>query len=483
MGQALTITHTATDYNGYNISCFGKVDGAIDITITGGTAPYSTQWTHGPTTPDVANLPAGYYAVVVMDADSTLIRYEVTLTEPMLLEGHLDPFRYPGGYNISCYDCYNGSIDLEVFGGVAPYNYEWYDDATTQDRTALGTGNYGLLLTDANGCVFKSDEIYLAQPERDDWSRSGNAGTDPATQYIGTSDNKDVVFKSNGAERLRLKSNGDIALPTMSGIGLLHRGADGVLHVGDPFLYGVPSDYWTTRGNFLTAAPDQFLGTRDNHALVVKTNNVERMRLTTTGRLGIGTNEPQQQLEVVHSDESGGINIRNARNDANAHSEIRFYKEEEQHWGLGCDLLKNGSRDFFLWDEVALSARLRVDADGRVLIGDATPQNSPLYKLYVEGGVVCRDVKVTAQAFPDYVFTKDYALMPLAEMQRYLHTHGHMPHFPSAAEVEQAGGVEVGDLQLRLLRTLEEQALYILELKAEMEALQTRMRDMESQQR
>ena len=75
MGQVLTVTHTASDFNGYNISCFGKVDGAIDITITGGTAPYSTQWTHGPTTPDVANLPAGYYAVVVMDADSTLIRY------------------------------------------------------------------------------------------------------------------------------------------------------------------------------------------------------------------------------------------------------------------------------------------------------------------------------------------------------------------------------------------------------------------------
>ena len=46
LGQALTVTHTASDFNGYNISCFGKVDGAIDITITGGTAPYSTQWTH-----------------------------------------------------------------------------------------------------------------------------------------------------------------------------------------------------------------------------------------------------------------------------------------------------------------------------------------------------------------------------------------------------------------------------------------------------
>ncbi|MBL7985136.1 MAG: SprB repeat-containing protein [Flavobacteriales bacterium] len=301
MGQALTITHTATDYNGYNISCFGKVDGAIDITITGGTAPYSTQWTHGPTNPDVANLPAGYYAVVVMDADSTLIRYEVTLTEPMLLEGHLDPFRYPGGYNISCYDCYNGSIDLEVFGGVAPYNYEWYDDATTQDRTALGTGNYGLLLTDANGCVFKSDEIYLAQPERDDWSRSGNAGTDPATQYIGTSDNKDVVFKSNGVERLRLKSNGDIKLGgSLTTPGLLYRDQDGILRSGAfpvlPLLAGQPCrplshfPYWQTTGNafpLLCDEEDPLLGTLDEVPLKLITHGEVRIFVSPTGKVGI----------------------------------------------------------------------------------------------------------------------------------------------------------------------------------------------------
>ena len=304
IGQALTVTHTASDYNGYNISCFGKVDGAIDITITGGTAPYSTQWTHGPTTPDVANLPAGYYAVVVMDADSALMRYEVTLTEPMLLEGHLDPFKYPGGYNISCYDCYNGSIDLEVFGGVAPYNYEWYDDATTQDRTALGSGNYGLLLTDANGCVFKSDEVYLIQPERDDWSRSGNAGTDPATQYIGTSDNKDVVFKSNGAERLRLQSDGTMKATSLAfdhGYRLVMVDSTGRLKLltdnngNDAPLATTCYDHgsnlpWTFCGNIVF--PTAKLGTKNNVPLRLISNNVERMSLYTNGKVGIGTVPP-----------------------------------------------------------------------------------------------------------------------------------------------------------------------------------------------
>lgn len=89
----------------------------------------------------------------------------------------------------------------------------------------------------------------------------------------------------------------------------------------------------------------------------------------------------------------------------------------------------------------------------------------------VEGGIVCRDVKVTANAFPDFVFDAEYQLLSLDEVEKHISTNGHLPWFPTATEVEEAGGIEVGDMQLRLLRTVEEQMLYILELKEDVDQL------------
>ena len=135
----------------------------------------------------------------------------MTLKEPDPMKLNLVPFKYPSGMNISCYECFNGSLDLEVYGGVSPFSYTWNDDITTQDRSGLGAMAYEVRVDDANGCK-ETGKVKLEQPEKATWGMAGNANTDPITHYIGTSDNKDVVFKSNGTELLRLKSNGDISL-------------------------------------------------------------------------------------------------------------------------------------------------------------------------------------------------------------------------------------------------------------------------------
>jgi hypothetical protein len=115
---------------------------------------------------------------------------------------------------------------------------------------------------------------------------------------------------------------------------------------------------------------------------------------------------------------------------------------------------------------------------GKVGIGDvafASYSNNALYKLYVEGGVACRDVLVKVGTFPDYVFAPDYALMPMDELRSYLDTNHHLPGIPSAAQVEQHDGVELGDLQVRMLKVVEEQALYILQLEERLKVMELRM--------
>lgn len=93
----------------------------------------------------------------------------------------------------------------------------------------------------------------------------------------------------------------------------------------------------------------------------------------------------------------------------------------------------------------------------------------------MDGGIACRDVLVTIDEFQDKVFAKDYALMPLPDLRTYLEQHGHLPTMPKGSEVEANGGMEVGDLQMRLLRTVEEQALYILQLEERLRAVEAKL--------
>lgn len=129
------------------------------------------------------------------------------------------------------------------------------------------------------------------------------------------------------------------------------------------------------------------------------------------------------------------------------------------------------------------SEAMRIDADGKVGIGVVPPNPSTsLYMLYVDEGIATRDVKVTISAFPDYVFEPDYSLMPMTDLRGYLAAHKHLPGMPSAKEVATNEGAEIGDLQSRMLKNVEEQALYILQLKAEIDSLRARLDEMEHKQ-
>lgn len=191
----LTVTLTPSDYNDYSVSCFGGRDGNIDTEVTGGIPPYHYQWLHRDTVPDVSGLAAGYYKLTVTDSDTSQVTVDITLKEPPPLKLQMEPYKYPNGFNISCNDCYNGSIDLTVYGGVEAYQFSWNDDVTTEDRSALGSASYRVTVTDANSCKYRSEALFLTQPERDAWTKSGNAGTDANSHFIGTSDAEDVVIQ------------------------------------------------------------------------------------------------------------------------------------------------------------------------------------------------------------------------------------------------------------------------------------------------
>jgi hypothetical protein len=109
---------------------------------------------------------------------------------------------------------------------------------------------------------------------------------------------------------------------------------------------------------------------------------------------------------------------------------------------------------------------------GAVGIGVNTGASIPAgYLLVVDGKVLSEEVKIQlSQDWPDYVFDKKYKLPSLDELKKFIASNHHLPNIPSAAEIKK-NGIELGDMQKRTMEKVEELTLYILELKAEIDAL------------
>lgn len=120
--------------------------------------------------------------------------------------------------------------------------------------------------------------------------------------------------------------------------------------------------------------------------------------------------------------------------------------------------------------------RMRISSNGSVGIG--TTQIGTGYKLYVEGNIRARKVRVDNSAWPDYVFEKDYSLMPLSELEQFIQQNRHLPGVPSAAEVHKEG-VDLGSNAAIALKKIEELTLYAIELQKQVEAHQKAILEMQ----
>lgn len=164
-----------SSYNGYQISCYGMNDGWIDISVIGGTEPYSFNWTtlNGSglnyAIEDQTGLTAGTYKIMITDANGCTIMDEFILEEPLPIIISSVNSIFPSGDNISCNGMDDGTIDLTVNGGVPGYTYNWSTSNGTglspliEDQTGLTAGTYDAEVSDSNGCI-SSVSIDLNQP-------------------------------------------------------------------------------------------------------------------------------------------------------------------------------------------------------------------------------------------------------------------------------------------------------------------------------
>ena len=145
-----------------NLSCFESQDGSVDLTVTGGTAPYNFDWTNSTyelsfNQEDLINFSADTYSVTVTDDHLCSITQSFLITQPQPLV--VEPIEQ----NISCNGAQDGGIELIVSGGTPQYHYNWQSGNTTAIINNLGAGVYYYMVFDDHGCSVE-DSVILNEP-------------------------------------------------------------------------------------------------------------------------------------------------------------------------------------------------------------------------------------------------------------------------------------------------------------------------------
>ena len=117
-----------------------------------------------------------------------------------------------------------------------------------------------------------------------------------------------------------------------------------------------------------------------------------------------------------------------------------------------------------------LKEHMRIKFNGNIGIGTANPDE----KLSVKGTVKAMRVKVTQTGWADFVFAPSYRLPPLGEVERFIRQNRHLPEIPSEKEVAE-NGVDLGEMNRRLLQKVEELTLYIIQQEKEMRVVKERL--------
>lgn len=228
----------------------------------------------------------------------------------------------------------------------------------------------------------------------------------------------------------------------------------------------------------------------DTNLFRIYSGNISRFAIDgATGNVGIGTNTPSEKLEVNGNlgiaggegevyqlgpakNSTTGLSVRSVINPSV--SENLFTVESSgatSRFGVtqaNGAWIRNGLHVGAQYDSgmPAMNGNLIVDA--KVGIGTMNPDE----KLTVKGTIHAEEVKVDLSVpGPDYVFEEDYNLRSLKETETYIQANKHLPEVPSAKEME-VNGIQLGEMNMLLLKKIEELTLHLIEKDHQVSELQ-----------
>jgi hypothetical protein len=255
------------------------------------------------------------------------------------------------------------------------------------------------------------------------------------------------------------------------------------------------------------------IGTQSNAQLSLWTNNTKRMTIDATGNVGIGSVNPSCMLEV-----GGNAKV------------IGFESSVNQGYDYGFNQILNVTRNvtkavavfntadpintekLIIWGSGRVDVKASTKTDKYFVVNDVSVPNSPveafsvqgngytqynvsnptampnvidvfdnsvstnakyLFRVTSAGHVFAREVEIrnTTLGFPDYVFAKEYKLMPLSEVEQYIDSNKHLPGFEKGEAYDQ-NGIKTSELIYKQQEKIEELTLYIIDLEKRMKAIE-----------
>ncbi|MEQ9006472.1 MAG: hypothetical protein RLP12_01210 [Ekhidna sp.] len=195
--------------------------------------------------------------------------------------------------------------------------------------------------------------------------------------------------------------------------------------------------------------------------LHLRTNNQDRIYIKNNGQIGVGTSAIGNYLFTLRQSETGAGNGMRITNGSGT--------QHMQLWSGGSGVVIDAEGNANLHLRTNNTDRLFIQNNGQVGIGTNSMGS---HQLAVEGSIGAREIKVEASGWSDFVFEKDYELRTLEEVEQHINENGHLPEIPSEEEVTE-NGVNLGEMNAKLLQKIEELTLYMIDMNKRMNQLET----------
>jgi len=257
------------------------------------------------------------------------------------------------------------------------------------------------------------------------------------------------------------------------------------LEIGDP-QWGNGNDPNNTAIDINLDAGKGIRFTTNNNSIdLISINNTNPSTfpfvLKATGKVGIGTASPIEQLEVWN----GNILIKGNNNFTNSNDNAILYLGNSSNFikgtnGLGITIGTNSAPNAFVIKENSEVVINSTDDAVRAFSIIDNSSGALNFLVYGDGRIYSRELTIQVGTFPDYVFDKDYNLMSLDELKKFILAHHHLPGIQSQAEFKKSEGLNVGRMQMQLLQKSEELILYVLQLKEQNDLLKAEMEQLKT---
>lgn len=297
------------------------------------------------------------------------------------------------------------------------------------------------------------------------------------TNSIGSSLNSFSIFTNNFPRITVSDSTGFVGIGIFNPLEMLHingniRGSltGGALRINTDFGYTDIGAQNSTGSSINTNLSNHYFNKRItidsgelssyNEDLNLLTSGIHRLTVKqSNGNVGIGTYNPYSKLHVV--------------------GKIRSYLDtvNNNFLELGYDgfnsIINNQSFGNLIFQSGGVNT-LSLNSLGKVTIGNVN--NTPNgYKLFVEDGILAEKLKVAINStadWADYVFAEDYELKTIDEVNKFVSVNNHLPNVPSASEMV-SNGLDVAEMDAKLLEKIEEAYLYIIQLDERLKQIET----------